>query len=565
MNRRLSRPAPAHAPNRTGADYLALAVGPVLIILMVGSLVFFLVEVGYRGSFTPQVYWILFWFTIASVLVSRISIEHGKSYGSLYGVALAAATALRLASFVDTPLGAFLLLGLIWWCAGKLTWDCTVIDDATDASGEGLMSRAGLAGEAAEPGEPPAPPPDRPAPPTPAEETTRHPHAPGLWVIYFSLGVLPVFGFGQWLIPASEADARARGFVLAAIYVTAALALLLTTSFLGLRRYLRQRYLVMPRAVAGSWMALGALMLGGVLLAALLLPRPHGPDTLAHLGLGIRSRPQQASAQAWMRGDEAARGEGRRLGKRRADDPETPGSKTDGSSGEGPGGEGDTGPGGSGRDGQRAGRSRDDGDTETRTGGEAPAEGGDSGPSEDGSEARREGSGQASASGGSPELPPLSADPLALLRWVSYALGLAVVVYLLVRFGRQWWEALRRALASARKSRQPEIAAKAPRRPALADFRDPFVSGRADSMTPEQLTAYTFEALEAWAADSGKGRPPEQTPIEFGEALARFAPESADEVRGAIRLYVRAAYGGRTPTPESLAILRRLWTSILPS
>ena len=38
------------------------------------------------------------------------------------------------------------LMGVVWWCAHKLTWDCTLIDDDEDASGEGLMQRIGVDG-----------------------------------------------------------------------------------------------------------------------------------------------------------------------------------------------------------------------------------------------------------------------------------------------------------------------------------------------------------------------------------------------------------------------------------
>ena len=146
-------------PAKSLADYLAIGVGPVLIMLLVGSLVFFLVQVGYRGAFSPHVHWTLFWFTVASVLVSRISIENGSAYGSLYGLALGAATAFHMIQFLGAPFGALLLLGLIWWCTSKLTWDCTVIDEDEDASGAGLLQHAGMGGETAvgreESGEPP--------------------------------------------------------------------------------------------------------------------------------------------------------------------------------------------------------------------------------------------------------------------------------------------------------------------------------------------------------------------------------------------------------------------------
>ena len=75
-------------------------------------------------------------------------------------------------------------------------------------------------------------------------------HTPGLWVLYFSLAALPLFGIGQHWIPAAEAGRRRYVFSLLLVYVASALALLVTTSFLGLRRYLRQRRIEMPAPMA---------------------------------------------------------------------------------------------------------------------------------------------------------------------------------------------------------------------------------------------------------------------------------------------------------------------------
>ena len=36
-----------------------------------------------------------------------------------------------------------ILLGIVWWCAHKLTWDCTLIDEDEDASGGGLLETVG--------------------------------------------------------------------------------------------------------------------------------------------------------------------------------------------------------------------------------------------------------------------------------------------------------------------------------------------------------------------------------------------------------------------------------------
>ena len=64
--------------DKTLADYMAIAITPALIMLLTGSLVWFLAEVGYTGGRPERIRWILFWFVIAAVLVARIAIENGR-------------------------------------------------------------------------------------------------------------------------------------------------------------------------------------------------------------------------------------------------------------------------------------------------------------------------------------------------------------------------------------------------------------------------------------------------------------------------------------------------------
>ena len=55
-------------PEQTLADYLAIAVSPLLIMALVGSLVFFLVEILYEGIFRGSLEWILFFLDRKSVV-----------------------------------------------------------------------------------------------------------------------------------------------------------------------------------------------------------------------------------------------------------------------------------------------------------------------------------------------------------------------------------------------------------------------------------------------------------------------------------------------------------------
>src|SRR6478735_2838630 len=142
----------------TTTDYLVTALSPVLVMLMVGSLVFFLVEVLYEGKYSGRLLYTLFFFVAGAVLVARIAIEAGASRASLYGFILGVVTYLALLSYVEYPGGGWLrsfgwlvnlgLMVLIWWSAHKLTWDCTHIDEKQKGAGRGVLSAAGLDADA---------------------------------------------------------------------------------------------------------------------------------------------------------------------------------------------------------------------------------------------------------------------------------------------------------------------------------------------------------------------------------------------------------------------------------
>ena len=317
--------------DKTLADYLAIAVTPVLIMLLVGSLVFFLQELFPGVRYESRVRWILFWFVFGMVLISRIAIESGRAQSGMFTLGLAGATALAIFKFVPNapwvPIGC---LAIIWWCTDKLTWDCTLIDESEDASGEGLLQVAGVddgadltqSSDSAEAGSPDT---DEAATGdgqrTPlwkrlflnVGEREGRPHAPGLWVVYFSLAALPIFGFGQTMIPAGNAAARGYAFNLLLAYVAAGLGLLLLTSFLGLRRYLRQRQLQMPATMAATWVGMGATIAVGILIVALLIPRPQGDYSVVDLIDRAGDELQEAADVAFLN-DEGGEGDGQRTG-----------------------------------------------------------------------------------------------------------------------------------------------------------------------------------------------------------------------------------------------------------
>jgi hypothetical protein len=303
----------------TSADYLAIAVSPALIMLLVGSLVFFLLEVVYVGEYQARLNYVFALFVFATVLVGRISIEMGSERAAMYSIPLALATFVVLQKFVEhpsvfSPLINIVLIAVVWWCAHRLTWDCTLIDDSVDASGEGLMQLAGVDDTE---GEGALAPPQRnqllPGESLPSFwqrmfSFETGPHAPGLWVLYFSLAALPIFGIGQGFIPASDTASHRYMFVLLFVYVASGLLLLVTTSFLGFRRYLRQRGVDMPTPMAMTWVAVGAVVTAIVLLVTTLLPRPSAEFSLAQAPRQARS-PDGLTSSRYGRGSDGAEGD----------------------------------------------------------------------------------------------------------------------------------------------------------------------------------------------------------------------------------------------------------------
>jgi hypothetical protein len=503
----------AHKPQKTAADFMVTALSPVLIMALVGSLCFFLIEVFYRGRMAGGVRWVMFWFVLAIVLVARIAIEKSSEYAAFYGLALAGAVWIYLARTQPAWMLGILLLAVVWFCAHKLVWDCTFIDDDQDASGQGLLQSR--------------PPPAKLPPDKTKPKLKRKPAAsssPGLWVVYFSLAALPLFGVGQVLLPVGDAGARRMGLAFLVLYMAAALGLLVTTSFLGLRRYLRQRYLRMPPVIALAWLKLGAGVGLLILVAALFLPRPGANEAWTALRYQIDYRLRQASQYA-TRGNPHGQGEGRA------------GSET--------------------------------GAKEQQ--GKSPSS---SAPTSALS-TRSAASGQSpTSSAPAPATPSVQAgSAYNFLRAVLWVIAAVVAGWWLFRCRHLMLEMARSLAAAVRDffrkllvlmparlpARRSEPAShRAAPRP-LAEYKNPFYAGKGQGRPPAEIILYTYDALRAWAREKGIEPRPEQTAREFCGEMAAHEPELAEPCRHLSVLYAHAAYGTRLPADCNLEPLKELW------
>ncbi|MGO9108500.1 MAG: DUF4129 domain-containing protein [Thermoguttaceae bacterium] len=647
--------------DKTLADYLVIAVSPALIMTLIGSLVYFLLEVFYQGNFTARLYYLLTLFIFAAVLIGRIAIEEGSERAALFALPLGLAILVAINRFVEfhgaipTSLSTIIncgLIGLIWWCAHKLTWDCTMIDETEPSSGEGLLDAAGLgkrtkaaprgagpkstrrssnsavpaarAGESSAPqavrGQVPSDNRDNPetnpgrGDPRPPgrwnnwRQPHGKPHAPGVWIVYFSLAALPLFGLGQLAIPAAQLGRRRYAFCLLAIYVASGLGLLLTTSFLGLRRYLRQRRLPMPMLMANTWIVLGCLLIFAVMGLALFVPRPSAEYAISQIPSVMGSPDQKPSkfgaGPDGVKGDEPGRhSSDQKQGKAAAGhgdatNPNGPPSEKRGSSQpakSGAAGEkaqrqsrGDAKEPAS-RDGPRRSsppRRQPAGEDRNNPSHDSPSRGEKSETSAKAEKPRETDShppGENATANRPPDLtPPTMPDVssvftalLPLLQIVFYAVVVGLGIYWAWRRRAELLAALRDLLSGLssfwegllhrrRKTAQPPAegtSGPAPLRP-FADFVDPFATGMADRLSADQLVQYTFEALEAWARESGCPRIPEQTPHEFARNTGRREESLRHPAIRLADLYCEAAYAPGRLQISNMQPLKELWQSL---
>ena len=293
-------------PRQTEIDYAVIAINPALIMLLVGSLVYFLLALFYNGSFDLRLNFILGAFVFSIVLIARISIEESWQRATVFALALSGAVLMAVLRFIPDAVSITMaLLAVVWWSANRLTYDCTVVDDSEDASNKGLMQNLETTNEQSQPDQATLDGVTNTAEETQTKThwlaelinpTSTH-HAPGMWVVYFSLAALPIFGLGQAFVTTSVPADRFYLFCLLFVYVASALLLLVSTSFLGLRRYLRQRGIEMPLAMTGTWLGAGAVIVLLVLLVCSVVPRPNAEYQLAQLPQFGDGKKQQQSNQ----------------------------------------------------------------------------------------------------------------------------------------------------------------------------------------------------------------------------------------------------------------------------
>ena len=566
-------------------------IGPALIMVMVATLVFFLIEVFYRGPHAGRLYWVMSFFTFASVLISRVSIEEGKERAWLLGVLLAGATFVTCSSLVEfkyaglnflSPLVTIGLIAIVMWSSAKLTWDCTVVDSSRDPSATGLVDlvQSSVRDELETAQE--------------SDKTsllkrwlTGNPskNNPGLWVFYFAMFAFPIFGFGQWFVETAD---RSWTFVLFAFYLGATLCLLMTTSLLGLQRYLSKRKLQVPNAIARNWIITGGTFASLVMLVVIFIPKPPtagwSNDLAAILKSPDRDGWKHAPGKDGQKNDPDAV-------KKKAD-PNAQGppeAKGDGDNGgdqkskeKGGGEKGKE----KGKQGSKDGDKKQDGnkkpDDQFRKNKQQPGNENKqpqtkpqknankknkadkqnqrkNNAAENQQPQKRQAQPPQQKSESSSNLNKLFDSLSGLIKGLVYLLGAIAAIVLIFMFKDQLL-----ALFGKKKKPKPveQVTEKIPQvqLPGFRNFRDPFKSGKARKMSPDELLQYTLSAFQAWTRDAGVRQGPDDTPSELASRVKTIDPKVAQYAKLLANIYGKVAFGGKNQIGrDELEPLVKLW------
>lgn len=151
------------------------------------------------------------------------------------------------------------------------------------------------------------------------------------------------------------------------------------------------------------------------------------------------------------------------------------------------------------------------------------------------------------------------------------ALAIIVVAALLIYHKQiaaaiqQFLDNLRRWLTRDAQEQESQLAVSEtpaiPPRP-FSSFDDPFRSGLAQKVSMNELVAYSFSALEAWAFDAGVPRDQSQTPLEFARTLGERHPEVKPILSSFTELVTLVAYAPGQAPDSGLETLKRFWQSL---
>ena len=297
-----ARPSKHRTLRPTILDFAVIAIAPTLITILLWSLVIATMTVlsHFGNVYESRLTLAFLCLTMGIVAASRIGMTMGALRAMMYSVVLyLAGMAFMGRFFPQMPIVVQVgIISGIWIAAFLLVYDSTWMPDENDDRDGGILQRVrrrdyvtklklGMATHDDDPDRVEG----RLAQTDPMDELRKKiPHRPGSVIVWFSLIVLPILGVLQGILPKATVGAdgvmsgggeRLTILQCTIVYVIAAMGLLLSTSFIGLRRYLRFRHIDMPPVVVRRWFGFGGVLLFVLAIGTLAIPRPAAEYSLA--------------------------------------------------------------------------------------------------------------------------------------------------------------------------------------------------------------------------------------------------------------------------------------------
>ncbi len=524
----------------TTFDYALAAISPVLIILMIGSLVYFLILTLYRGEFPARLTWLFGLFTMASVLITRIAIEQSRTQSFVYLALLSAATL-----FVAPPyfvLDGWLaplrfpiliaLLSLIVFLADRITMDTTSIDDASDAHGHGLLQSLGIF---------------RRSIATSSTNSSRRHHNPGVWVLYFAILAIPIFGLGQFFLPTPTS--QRFGLACVITYLASALSLLVVISLLSLRQYVRQRDVEMSDEMPFIWLASGIGAVLGLVLLMALLPLPMMDSNSWELPFRISSKPNLTPSR-WGWGKEPANSGAQQpqAQQPQAQQPQAQQPQAQQPQAQQP----------------QAQQPQAQQPQAQQPQAQQPQA---QQPQAQQPQAQQPQAQQPQTQQPQTQQPPtpppsttsIEWNPTATFRWLLLAALLLATLFFGIKYIRPLWNLLfgwmgnePAELSAAGEGDSGETE----RRLTFGDLSNPFQGER---RSPDRVVRQMFQAAELWGREHRVSRKEDETPEEYLKRLGRKYSEMSSPMTQLGWTYSRLAYANKSATADEAESLRALW------
>ncbi|MSR32785.1 MAG: hypothetical protein EXR99_14915 [Gemmataceae bacterium] len=577
-------------------DHVIQAIATGLIVALVVSLLFFVLGRTQEKSAWTSVHWVVFWQVFGTVLICRMSLigEFGGNVGR-YGFFMAIAGFL-VASVVMENMGinlgtfqkGFVLVVLAGagWLSYKITWDCTDLGVRKEDD-DGLLLAAGMKkdlnpGKKRDESSWGFKPQLEMEYNQKAEEVLEElkkekPKKPqggrgrGTWVLYFFVASLPIFGLGYSIVPNADPSVQRASYLYLSIYMASAMGLLMSTSFLSVRKDLRRRGLDMPVATSMFWLVAGAGLVLGSLLLAGVLPQPGSyTDPLAWTGL----KPSDREASKYSQGEsDSGKGEGKagsKEGKKGEKGGDVTGKKGDGTT------DAEKGSKGGGKQG-KSDSSGGDKENKSKSGGNKTDSGKEGQPKNDGGDQQK-----GDASPKSSSTPPNINIPgldkfmkmlekliiaLAVIGTVLFVLYVAVYK-LSYSFGwaQDLLEWLQKLFGFFQKSQKIQEKDKAGQQldqalvtASFHDFQNPFDSPDWEARDPRKLAGYSWLAMLAWARDRQLQVPDGCAPSEMKVLLSNEAPAMEEGFAPFQQVLYQAQYGPAFNSPKAITVMRKFW------